>query len=1134
MNSMKIRVKTARLAFAVGMWLTCALQAQLRFETEDYTTPQDAWQKDKFSETKWNLWSTDKDALKKWSGGGVVLQSPRVMQDRDTPEAGAPPLHTRLTGIPKGVYDIEIKCTRVLAVSLDGETWQRYTGGPVASNVTIADGVFELWVDDRYAMEEPDSRGSAYYDTIVLYPCVHVEGGVANPGFEHAVEAMPAGWTWWSREDGGAAVSVTTEKHGGKLAVHLTHDGKRDWAFSCMERLQVEPGDEFAVRGWVKGTENQTVTLAAVGQYNGKLVTWDLGGGNTSGTHGWKEVKGYFTVPADVNQVYVRLTGSGKTDVYVDDVTLKRGKAVFPQKPKVQGWATARAEERIGRGVVALPTANGVYVSWRLLRDDPADIAFDVYRTTTEEETPVKVNPGPIRRTTDFVDTTVPESALPFYTVSPAAGTVPGAMAGTAQTVPRVEGTPYVGVSLQDAETTFQKVGIADLNGDGRYDYLIKQPSANIDPWSKYWYASPESYKIEAYLDDGTFLWRRDLGWAIERGIWYSPWLAFDLTGDGKAEVAAKIGEGDPRDDDGKVTSGPEWLSVWDGMTGREIARVPWPDRESFSSYNLASRNQIAVAYLDGKTPCLLALRGTYRRMKVDAYQLVKGKLEPLWSYDNEEYGGRFRGQGAHFTICADVDADGRDEVILGSAVLDDNGVPLWSTGKGHPDHAYLGDIDPTRPGWEIYYGMETRQRRGGMYLADAASGELLWELGESTRHVHAKGICADLDPTSPGLECYAADADGHKLTDNRWMFAADGTPLTCPTTYGFGQTAVYWDADLQKEIVRGKLFDHDGGVLDGQVEGSVRLLADVLGDWREEIITSVAGELRIYATTIPATDRRVCLMQDRVHRMDVAMNPMGYSQVPMLSYCLEARAPNLNLTFMAAPSEADRCQCRVVVSAPLSSGLKGTVRLAADPPVTVSPASFDVDLKPGRRVVHVALVDGADGQGGRSTVSARLDAGDITLHGSVPVRVASGMLKTGHIVQAEDFEAQQGGEVRIRDDKAGTMEKAISHWDDKGHTLSWTFRVPAGRYRLVLRYCTPSLVRRRLSTDNKPCAEQEFPATGGFGSNAFDWEHLSAKRDGTPLILPLTEGKHTVTLENVDGHGLNLDYLALVPVRED
>ncbi len=184
-----------------------------------------------------------------------------------------------------------------------------------------------------------------------------------------------------------------------------------------------------------------------------------------------------------------------------------------------------------------------------------------------------------------------------------------GAPSASAHATPADGPRNHLSIKL-NGDHTFQKCGIADLNGDGAYDYVLKQPNVNIDPYGKYWKPSPETYKVEAYLADGSFLCRHDLGWSIERGIWYSPMVVFDLDGDGRAEVCLKAGEGDPRDADGRVQSGPEYLLILDGMTGKEKARTAWLKRADFPGYNYASRNQMCVAYLDGKTPCLIVERG--------------------------------------------------------------------------------------------------------------------------------------------------------------------------------------------------------------------------------------------------------------------------------------------------------------------------------------------------------------------------------------------------------------------------------------------------------------------------------------------------------------------------------------------
>jgi rhamnogalacturonan endolyase len=648
---------------------------------------------------------------------------------------------------------------------------------------------------------------------------------------------------------------------------------------------------------------------------------------------------------------------------YLDTITLSPTPPPIV-KPKVEGHARARTDETLDRGVVALPCEAGVYVGWRLLRSDPAGVAFHVYRATGGGE-PQRVTREPIARTTDFIDDCAPAHTGLVYTVRAViGGTEQPAGGGGArvQVDPDAERTGRVTIKLRDP-IRFQKCGVGDLDGDGRYDFVLKSPADNIDPYVKYWKPSPDTYKLDAYRSDGTWLWHHDLGWAIERGIWYSPYIVHDLDGDGRAEVAAKIGEGDPRDPDGRVRKGAEWVVVWDGATGRELARAPWPDRSGFGDdergYNYASRNQLAVAYLDGKTPCLVVLRGTYTVMKAEAWDFDGKGLRKLWAYTSDESGPRYRGQGAHTTRCGDIDGDGRDEVLLGSVVLDDTGVPLWCTRLGHPDHFYVGDLMPQRPGIEIYYGIESRQPSNGLCMVDAPTGRILWGWNGPTKHIHATGLCADICPLHPGAESYGADSADHKPTGDRWLFASDGTVLRRDLDLGFGKNTVHWDADLQREIVMGDwIADFDGGRHEPRIEGKgTVLVADILGDWREELIVTETGELRIYTTTIPAMDRRVTLMQDRGYRSDVAMTAMGYTVPPTPSSDFESAAPNLNLTALAAKPGT----VRVVAVAPRDAPLEGDVKLSAEPGA-VAPAVLAVRLAPGERKAWECAVTRADG----------------------------------------------------------------------------------------------------------------------------------------------------------------------------
>jgi len=561
------------------------------------------------------------------------------------------------------------------------------------------------------------------------------------------------------------------------------------------------------------------------------------------------------------------------------------GPATRPRKPLVQGFAAERVREKMNRGLIARPVAsNRVYLGWRLLDSDPAGVGFNVYRRG-DAANARPLNDKPITATTDFIDANPPAAPAEYY-VRPVANGREGALSEAASTGPATtRPTPYTSIKL-DGNHTCQKIAIADLDGDGRYDYVIKQPKGNVDPYKQYWNRSPDTCKLEAYDHDGKFLWRHDMGWSIEMGIWYSPYVVADLDGDGRAEVALKAGEGDPRDADGHVTSGPEHLLILDGLTGKTRARIDWPSRGGFEDYNRYSRNQLAVAYLDGKTPALIVQRGTYSLIKMTAYEFRGDKLRELWRWDSDEekaQGKSYRGQGAHCLRAADVDGDGRDEVVLGSAVIDDNGQTLWCTKLGHPDHVYIGDLDPTRPGLEIYYGMETRQTKFGVCMVDATTGKILWGFATPTRHVHGQGLCADIDPAHPGVECYSADTDTEKKLERPFLHTAQGKLLDTKDLGGFAPNCAYWDADVQREMVtRGRIHKYNGPELE-KIAGSVIGVADVHGDWREEIFVTVPGELRIHTTTIPATDRRKCLMLDPMYRSDVTGFSQGYFQVPSL-----------------------------------------------------------------------------------------------------------------------------------------------------------------------------------------------------------------------------------------------------------
>lgn len=531
------------------------------------------------------------------------------------------------------------------------------------------------------------------------------------------------------------------------------------------------------------------------------------------------------------------------------------------------------------RGVVALPNeAGSVTVSWRLRAADPGDVSFHVYRRDIYAGADFeRITTAPITDRTAYIDKAVRNGSSYRYRVHALAGGREVPSADIAYVTSTDWHRPYVSIALAGPYTP-RNVGIGDLDGDGVLDFVIKQPDFNTDPYhrERYWRRSPEPFKLEAYSGaTGKMMWRHDMGWAIETGTWYSPYIVYDIDRDGFAEVYTKAGEGDPREIDGRVVEGPEYLVRIDGRTGKQTARTAWHSREGWTEYNRSQRHMLAVAYLDGSTPSLIMQRGTYDLMKTSA---LDQNLKPIWIREARNP-HPLPGPGTHGLITADVDEDGRDELVLGATALDDDGKVLWDTGLGHPDPCYVADIDPRNPGLEIFFGIEPRRASHGVCLVSARDGRVLWYYDQPTRHVHSKGMIGDIDPAHPGIEMYAGEQDASQY----WLYAADGTRISDKTFGTLSPLAVWWDDDPQKEVlVEKRLFKYPDRTI-MEIEGRALAVADCVGDWREEIVVALPGELRIYSSTDVSSWRRPWLMDDRQYRLGVAAGSMGYYREPQL-----------------------------------------------------------------------------------------------------------------------------------------------------------------------------------------------------------------------------------------------------------
>jgi rhamnogalacturonan endolyase len=487
---------------------------------------------------------------------------------------------------------------------------------------------------------------------------------------------------------------------------------------------------------------------------------------------------------------------------------------------------------------------------------------------------------------------------------------------------------------------------VADLDGDGEYEIILKWDPSNSRDSANAGLSAPVI--IDAYKLDGTRLWRINLGQNIRAGAHYTQFMVYDLDGDGKPEVACKTADGTvdglgqvigdatkdyrsltvpnngiqvPTTSDaryGKVLAGPEFLTIFDGRTGAALATTTYiPGRDPLDGWggiggngnndnngNRADRFLAAVAYLDGHMPSLVMTRGYYGRTVLAAWDWRGGQLTSRWVFDSGigtppfpyRNASPFSGMGNHNLSVADVDGDGRDEIIYGSMVVDDNGTGLFSTGLRHGDALHVGDLDPNRPGLEVFgihenEGQTIALNTPGMAMYDAATGQIIFGLLPGADV--GRGMSADIDPRYPGEEFWGGTAAG--LVDVHGQRIGN-TPSSV-------NHAVWWDADPLRELQDGIViakWDYLNGVLvpiltatgaasNNGTKANASLTADILGDWREEVIWRSAdnNSLRIYTTTVPATNRLYTLMHDTQYREAIAWQNVGYNQPPHPSFFL-------------------------------------------------------------------------------------------------------------------------------------------------------------------------------------------------------------------------------------------------------
>lgn len=610
-------------------------------------------------------------------------------------------------------------------------------------------------------------------------------------------------------------------------------------------------------------------------------------------------------------------------------------------------------------------------ISWRLFKTDPKSIAFDIYKSVDGGDE-VKLNKDPIDQTTSWVDANIDPKVTNYYRVTLADKTETFC---DYTFTPKMAENFYheikLNMNVPDPSLNYapDDIQLGDIDGDGELEIIVKREpydGANQGGWHS------GTTLLEAYKMDGTFLWRIDMGVNIRSGSHYTSFVVYDFDGDGLCEVAFRSAEGTTfgdgkviTDENGKVNDyriresnsggwysgaslgslhglileGPEYISICRGFDGREISRVDniprggsgskkeqakhWVDYWGDDYGNRMDRFFIGVAFLDGvpdpvsgarvANPSLIISRGIYKNWEVRALDLKGGELVPKWEFDTADRDPKWQAQGFHFFRVADLDNDGRDEILFGSAAIDHDGSELWCNGNGHGDTMHVGKFIQNRSGLQIVAAYESpndyniKGHGYGAQVLDAATGNLITGHGPGSQSDVGRSIVADIDPDSPGFEYWSSLQEG--------VFScATGTKVsdTYPTGIGGGvsyNAAIYWSGELTRELYdracivsfkdnpeinRSRLvYFGSYGANDGNHSTKYNpcYYGDFLGDYREEVIlgSKEQNSILIFSTNHPAKYRFPHLMQDHHYDMQQSMQNMGYNQPTYLGYYLGA-----------------------------------------------------------------------------------------------------------------------------------------------------------------------------------------------------------------------------------------------------
>ena len=581
--------------------------------------------------------------------------------------------------------------------------------------------------------------------------------------------------------------------------------------------------------------------------------------------------------------------------------------------------------EYLDRGICAVKSGSGMLVSWRFNANDADDAEFQLFRDDQLICTSKAGDP------TCFQDNG--GSASSRYRVD----TVANGTVFSSEGCRFTSGTNYFEIPLdvpaggvingEAYSYSPNDTCCGDADGDGQYELFVKWDPSNSKDNSQV--HNPDkgiqgftaNVLIDCYTLTGKKLWRIDLGRNIRAGQHYTQLAVADFDCDGRAELVTKtcdgtvdgqgrvIGNGSASyvDSVGTVLTGPEYLTLFDGMTGAALHTIDFPvPREDATSSaaqstwgdnygNRCERYNCAIAYLDGEHPSLVYGRGYYTRLTLSAVDVRNKQLSLRWVFDtgfNSSHPAY--GCGNHNVMVADFDNDGKQEICMGASCIDDDGKLLWSTKQGHGDAMHIGDLDPSREGIEVFLCHESGNH--GISLVDGRSGQIIWHYdGDKDT---GRCCAANCIPGNGGAEFWGTRPAG-AVYDVSGRQIGSKQPAT--------NFVIYWDGDLERELLDNitiskmpaanqitELFTATGCASNNGTKAVPCLTADLLGDWREELVlrTEDNSRLRVFCTTDSTDYRITTLMHDMQYRMQAGCEQSSYNQPPHPSFWLGTGDP--------------------------------------------------------------------------------------------------------------------------------------------------------------------------------------------------------------------------------------------------